>query len=332
MKMSEISLLNKDGRSNFFEKFGTILILIGMALILFFLKEDFMSYKNITNIIRQQTPIMIMAIGVTLTIISGGIDVSGGAVIAFCSVVVATMAHPAGHVSGIGPFPLIVPILAGIIVGAVCGFLNGLSISYGNVPPFIATLGMMSVARGGALIISNGKPINGFTEPFNYIGGGELFGVLPFPIVILIVIFIVAMLLLHKTKFGVYVFAIGSNEVAAVVSGIKVKRIKTMVYTFAGIFTGCAAVVLTSRILAGQPAVGNGYEMDAITGAVIGGASFSGGIGTIFGTIIGALIMGVLTNGMTMLQITPAVQMIVKGAVIVGAVLLDERKHRRNRK
>lgn len=327
MNNSKLAILTNDGRARFIEKYGTVLILLGMIVIMSFLKPEFLTFNNLTNIIRQQTPVIIISLGVTLTIISGGIDVSGGAVVAMCSVIIATFAHPLGDPSGPGVYPLLLTILIGVAAGAACGTLNGLSIAYGNVPPFIATLGMMSAARAVALIVSNGKPINGFTDAFNFIGGGAFLG-LPMPIWILGLMFVIGFVILHKTKFGVYIYAIGSNETAAKVSGVNVKVKKMLVYTIAGAFAGVAAVVLTSRILAGQPAVGSGYEMDAITGAVIGGASFSGGIGTMAGTIVGTLIMGVLTNGMTMLQIDPALQMLVKGVVVVGAVLLDERKHR----
>ncbi len=327
MNLNNIGILSKDGRASFFEKYGTVLILLGMIVIMSFLKQEFLTFNNLTNIIRQQTPVIILALGVTLTIISGGIDVSGGSVIAMCSVIIATFAHPLADPSGPGAYPLLLTILIGVAAGAACGTINGLAIAFGNVPPFIATLGMMSAARAIALIVSDGKPIYGFTDAFNFIGGGILLG-LPMPIWILALMFLIGFVILHKTKFGVYIYAIGSNENAAKVSGVKVRSKKMLVYTLAGAFAGVAAVVLTSRILAGQPAVGSGYEMDAITGAIIGGASFSGGIGTMAGTIVGALIMGVLTNGMTMLQIDPSLQMLVKGIVIVGAVLLDERKHR----
>ncbi len=327
MNLNNLGIMTKDGRASFLEKYGTVLILLGMIVIMSFLKPEFLTINNLTNIVRQQTPVIILALGVTLTIISGGIDVSGGAVIAMCSVIIATFAHPLADPAGPGVYPLFLTILIGIAAGAACGTLNGLAIAYGNVPPFIATLGMMSAARAIALIVSGGKPINGFTNAFNFIGGGSVLG-LPMPIWIVALMFVIGFVILHKTKFGVYIYAIGSNETAAKVSGVKVRSRKMLVYTLAGAFAGVAAVVLTSRILAGQPAVGSGYEMDAITGAVIGGASFSGGIGTMAGTIVGALIMGVLTNGMTMLQIDPSLQMLVKGVVIVGAVLLDERKHR----
>jgi len=299
-----------------------------MALLMTLLKPQFLTSNNIImNIIRQQTAEAIMAVGITFTIISGGIDISGGSVIALCSVVVALFAHPVGDAAGPGQFPLIVTILAGIVVGGILGTISGLVISYGSLLPFIATLGMASAARGLALIVSGGRPVNGFTKAFDFIGGGSVLGI-PILIFILAFVFVIGYILLHKTKFGTYVYAIGGNEVAAIVSGVKVKRNKTLVYTLAGSFNGIAAVALASRILAGVPSVGVGYELSAIAMAVIGGVSFSGGIGNIFGTIVGAFIVGILTNGMTMLQIDSSLQMVVKGAVIVSAVLLDERKYR----
>lgn len=317
-------ILSKDSRAQFFEKYGTVLILLGMIVIMSFLKPEFLTHSNLINIIRQQTPIAIIALGITFAIISGGIDISAGSVVAMCAVVVALCAKVDS--AGVPKYPLVITVLICLAVGGLAGTVNGLVISYGNVPPFIATLGMMSAARGVALIISDGRPVTGFSKEFDFIGGGSFLSI-PVPLFILAVMFIVAYIILHKTKFGIYVYAIGSSELAAEVSGIKVKRVKTFIYTIVGLFTGVAAVVLASRTLSGQPAVGTGWELNAITAAVIGGSSLSGGIGTITGTFIGALIMGVLTNGMTMLRISPAMQMVVRGAVIVTAVLLDERKH-----
>ncbi|MGI6176282.1 MAG: ABC transporter permease [Christensenellales bacterium] len=321
----------KEKRAKFLSMYGTLLILIGMMAIMTILKGNmFLSWTNIFNIMRQQTAIALMALGVMLPIITAGTDLSGGSVIALCGVVAAMLAHPLTPDSAMGEYPFIVPVLAGILTGALCGLINGVAISYGNVPPFIATLGMMQAARGMTHIISNGKPVNGFTPAFETIGGGSWLGI-PVPIYILLGATIIMYFILHRSKFGTYVYAIGGNELAAKVSGIRVGRNKTMVYVIAGAFTGLASLVLTSRSMAGNPAAGVTYEMDAITGAVLGGTSFSGGVGTTWGTLIGALIMGVLTNGMTMLQIDPNLQMIVKGAVIVIAVLIDERKNRKNR-
>jgi len=302
------------------KKYSTILILLLMMLIMTILNPKFLTINNLMNILRQQTPIAIMAFGVNLAIISGGIDISVGSVIAMAAVILAKFAKVDS--SGAG-YPLIVPIIASLLAGGAAGLVNGVVIAYGKVPPFIATLGMMSVARGIALIISKGRPITGFSEAFNFIGGGSFLD-LPFPIYILLASYLIIYAILHLTKFGTYVFAIGSSQMAAEVSGVNVKRTKVLIYIISGIFTGIAAIVLASRTLSGQPAVGEGYEMNAITAAIIGGTSFSGGIGTAFGTFIGALIMGVLTNGMTMLQIEPATQMVVRGSVIILAVFADQ--------
>ncbi|ADK82546.1 ABC transporter permease [Sediminispirochaeta smaragdinae] len=307
-----------------FEKYGTVLILLAMMIIMTFLKPGFLTVRNLTNILRQQTPVAIMAIGVAFTIISGGIDISGGSVIAMSAVILAKFAQ----VNSTGTFyPIIVPIIAGILTGSLAGAVTGISVSYGKIPPFIATLGMMSAARGVALIVSKGRPITGFSSSFDFIGGGDFLGI-PILVFILIVAYIIGYIILHKTKFGTYIFAIGSSQVAAEVSGVNVKKTKILIYTLSGLFTGIAAILVASRTLSGQPGVGSGWEMQAITAVVLGGASFSGGIGTAIGTLIGALIMGVLTNSMTMLQIDPASQMVVRGAVIVLAVLLDERRNK----
>lgn len=312
-------------KNKFFEKYSMVLILLFFILLMSIITPSFFTYGNLTNIIRQQTPVAIMAIGVTFAIISGGIDISGGSVIAMSAVSLAFFAQVNSDGSS---YPIIVPIIISILVGALAGFLNGLFISYFNIPPFIATLGMMSIARGIALSISKGRPITGFTEAFNFIGGGILFGI-PFPIYILIAVYLFGFILLHWTRFGIYVFALGSSQMAAEISGINIKKIKTSIYTLSGMFTGIAAIILASRTLSGQPAVGQGWEMDAITAAIIGGASFTGGVGSVIGTLIGALILGVLANSMTILMISPYVQMIVRGAIIILAVLLDERKHQR---
>jgi len=322
--------LNKDKVQIFTDRFGTLLILLAMMLLMYLLKGNrFISATNLLNIVRQQSIITLMALGVMLTIITGGTDLSGGSVISLCSCVIALLAHPVEMGSNVGQYPLVIPLVTGVLTGAVCGLVNGIFISYGNVPPFIATLGMMTAARGMALIISNSKPINGFTKTFDAIGGGNLYGI-PIPVFILLIGIVIMYLILHKSKFGTYVYAIGGNEVAANVSGIGVKRNKAIVYMLAGTFTGIGAIILTSRTMAGNPSSGTGYEMDAITGAIIGGTSFSGGVGRVVNTVIGALIMGVLTNGMTIMQIDPNLQMIVKGAVIVFAVLLDQMKTRKN--
>lgn len=323
--------IKKEQLSGFINKYAIILILLGMIIIMSILKpQNFPTWQNARNILRQMTTVGIIAIGVTFPIITGGIDISGGSVVAMCSVVIAHFAHPgADGVSG--QYPLIVPILITLVTGAVVGAINGVITGYGKVPPFITTLGMMSIARGTAMLLSDGRPIGNFTDTFNSIGGGSIFGQIPTPILIFIACGIIGFIILHRTKFGTYVYAIGGNVNAAMVSGINVKKITTFVYVLCGIFNAIAAIVITSRQESGQPGVGIGYEMEAITCAVIGGASLAGGIGKITGTLIGAVIVGILTNSMTMMQVDPNWQLVVKGTIIVVAVLIDMRKKQKDR-
>lgn len=318
----------KERLSRFFDKYAIYVILLLMIVVMAILKPDnFPKLNNFTNIMRQMTPIGIMALGVTFCIITTGTDLSGGSVLALCSVVAAHMAHPLADGSG-AVYPLAVTIGMTLAVGGLAGLINGVVISYGKVPPFIATLGMMSVARGAAMLLSGGRPIGNFTESFKSLGGGVVGGFLPVPVIIFAVCALLAYIILHRSKFGTYIYAIGGNENAARVSGISVNKMLVLVYMLAGITYGIAAVVLTARQESGVPSAGIGYDMEAITCAIIGGSSFSGGIGTIGGTVVGALIMGVLANGMTMLRVNPNWQTVVKGAVIIAAVLLDMRKNR----
>lgn len=317
--------------SSFISKYAIIFILFGMIVIMSILKpENFPTWQNARNILRQMTTVGIIAIGVTFPIITGGIDISGGSVVAMCSVIIAHFAHPgADGVSG--QYPLFVPILITLAAGAVVGLINGIITGYGKVPPFIVTLGMMSVARGIAMLLSDGRPIGNFTKEFNFIGGGSIFGLIPSPIILFVICGVIGYIILHRTKFGTYVYAIGGNPNAAMVSGINVRKVTALVYVLCGVFNSVAAIVVTSRQESGQPGVGVGYEMEAITCAVIGGASLAGGIGRITGTLIGAVIVGVLTNAMTMMQVDPNWQLVVKGTIIVTAVLIDMRKKHKDR-
>jgi inositol transport system permease protein len=282
----------------------------------------------------------LIAIGVTMVIITTGIDLSSGSVLALSAVIVASLAQQPDWHDAKFPgleLPLIVPILAALLVGAACGWVNGALIAGFRIPPFIATLGMMTIARGFALIYSN-RPVSGLTDSFNYIGQGEIFKVMPvagqpdmgipIPILILLAVAIAAHIMLNNTRFGRHIYAIGGNEQAARISGLNVGRIKIGVYTIAGLLAGLSGLVLTSRIGSGQAGLGVGYELDAIAAAVIGGVSLSGGIGTIWGTMVGALIIGVLNNGLDLLNVSAYWQTIVKGSIIVAAVIIDERKNR----
>ena len=227
-------------------------------------------------------------------------------------------------------FPVIVPIIAALAVGALCGYINGALIAYTGIPPFIATLGMMIVARGAALLYSDGRPVSSLIESYQWIGQGNIAG-LPVPVVIFIVMAFVSYILLNYTRFGKYAYAIGGNETAAYVSGINVNKYKILVYTYAGLLAGIAALILAARINSGQPGLGVMYELDAIAAATVGGVSHAGGIGTIQGTIIGTMIMGVLQNGLDLLNVSAYWQQIVKGLVIIFAVMFDMKRHKKSK-
>ena len=315
--------------SKFLSKYAIYLILVVMIVTMTILKPDnFPTWPNFRNILRQMTTVGIIAIGATFPIISGGIDISCGSMVGLYSVIVAQFAHP-GSDGVSGEYPLVVPILITLAIGATVGLIIGAIISYGKVPPFIVTLGMLYVGRGMAMVVSNGKIISNLTDEFNFIGGGSVLGVLPVPIIIFALCGVIGYIILHRTKFGAHVFAIGGNANAARVSGINIKKATALVYVIAGILTSVAAIVITSREQSGQPGGGVGYEMQAITCVIVGGCSFSGGSGTILGTITGAIIIGILYNAMTLLYIDPYWQMVTLGAILIFAVMIDSMKKRK---
>lgn len=321
--------------------YGTILILLLMVIIMSILSPYFLTANNILNILRQITIICIAGIGVTIVIISGGIDLSSGSVIGVVAVVTAVFAHPSNmliefldglnrivNYPVIRVFPLIVPIALGLVIGAILGLINGVVVAYGKIPPFIATLGMMASARGLAMYLSNAKPVGSFTREFLFIGRGSI-SIIPFPVIILFVLVLAAHYLMSKTSFGRHVYAIGGNLNAAKAAGLNIKRHLLAIYTISGIMAGIAAIIITSRITSGQPGLGAGMEFDAITAAVVGGSSLMGGIGLIPGTFVGALIVGVLKNGLDLLGVSTYWQQMLTGMIIIGAVLLDQRKYTR---
>jgi inositol transport system permease protein len=322
--------LNRDVLNAFLRKYAIALILLGMFVALSILSPAFLAPRNLLNVVRQISVVGLIAIGVTMVIITTGIDLSSGSILALASVIGASFAQRPDWAGAKFPgmnLPLIVPIVAALGIGALCGAINGGLIAKFRIPPFIATLGMMTVARGFALIYSE-RPVSGLTASYNFIGQGEIFGVLPVPIVLLAVMAIATHFMLNNTRFGRYIYAIGGNEQAARISGLNIGRLKIGIYLLAGLLSGFAGLLLSSRIGSGQPGLGQGYELDAIASAVIGGTSLSGGVGTIWGTMIGALIIGVLNNGLDLLNVSAYLQTIVKGVIIVGAVIIDERKNR----
>ena len=295
-------------------------IFIAFALLVIFMgivSPPFFNPSNIINILRQTSVNGIIAVGMTFIIITGGIDLSVGSLLALSAVIATSFAHP-------GEWPLVVPVCLGVLVGLTGGVVNGVLIAKKRMAPFIVTLGMMTVARGFALVYTNGRPVINLSDGYNKIGGGYISGI-PIPVLVFVFIVAIGAFVLHYTRFGRYTYAVGGNELAAKVSGIKTDNIKISMYAITGALAGLAGVVLSSRVMSGSASTGQGYELDAIAAVVIGGTSLSGGIGTIAGTVVGALIIGVMNNGLDLMNVSSYWQLIVKGLIIVLAVMLDKK-------
>ncbi|GHU51134.1 sugar ABC transporter permease [Spirochaetia bacterium] len=313
-------------------KYGILIILIAMCIVFAILSPAFLSLSNILNILNQTAIWGIMALGITFVIIAKGIDLSVGSVLALAGLVAASLAQVPAQMKlyqSLPALPLIVPILAGLLVGALCGAINGALIAFTRIPAFIATLGMMTIVRGFALIYSNARPVSNLTPEMNAIGSRV--GGVPVPILIYLFMIIVSYILLNKTRFGKNTFAIGGNITAAEVSGVNVSKNLVMIYAYCGLLAGIAAVVFAGRVGSVHPGAADGYELTAIAATTIGGTSHSGGIGTIGGALIGALVLSVMRNGMTLLGFSPYSQKILEGAIIIGAVVIDMRKTARKR-
>ena len=299
---------------------------IGMAIILLFIflsfaSPYFLDINNLFNILLQVSISTIIAVGMTFVILTGGIDLSVGPVTAFCSVIIGLTLHLQ---VGIG-----LAILAGILTGGLLGLINGVVVAKMKVPAFIATLGMMSVARGAALFITNGQTLHMFPDLYRFISAGSI-GKLPIPVVYSLLVVLLAWFILTYTKFGRYVYAVGGNREAVRLSGINTTLVEMGVYVISGITCGIGAVILTGRLNAAQPIAGVGYELDAIAAVIIGGTSLAGGEGKIIGTLMGAILIGMLRNGLNLLNVSPFLQQIIIGCVIVGAVFFDQ--YRREKK
>ncbi|MCI9304175.1 ribose ABC transporter permease [Clostridium sp.] len=297
--------------------------LIGLALlcvIITFVSPAFMTLSNITNVFTQVSTNAIIAVGMTFVILTGGIDLSVGSTVAISGAFAASIIKSTNNV-------FLAIIVAGI-VGIVIGLINGLLISKGKLQAFIATLATMTIFRGVTLVFTNGTPISKLSESFVNIGNGKL-GFIPIPVVITVIVFIIAVYVLTQTRFGRYLYALGGNEDSARLSGINTNKIKTLVYVISGFASSIAGVIIASRIGSASPNAGTGFELDAIAAVVIGGTSLAGGEGRITGTLIGALIIGVLNNGLNLMNVSPFYQSIVKGLVILIAVLLDKKSRKK---
>ena len=300
-------------------KYGVYIAFVALFLILSLSTKAFFTTSNITNIFKQISVIGIIAVGMTFVIVTGGIDLSVGAIVALSACMATSFAQKdTTH-------PLIFAYMMGLLMGLACGACSGFFITVCNIPPFIATLATTQIARGLTFVYTNGRPITGLTDAYRYIGRQSI-GIVPVAVIILLVIAVLGIFLLNFTKFGRHVFAVGGNEKSALVSGINTRRVKFYCYLISGALAACAGILLSSRIQTGQPAGGDGYELDAITAVVIGGASLSGGSGNVFGAIIGMLIIGIMTNGLDLLNVSSYYQQVIKGIIILLAVLSDRKK------
>ena len=289
--------------------------------------EYFLTLNNLLTVGLQTAVIGVIAVGMTYVVITGGIDLSVGSILAFSGMVVGFCIDNTEEIGGLG-LPIVPAIVLGLLAGTLCGLANGFFIAKANIPPFISTLGLMITLRGLALIITNAKPI--FIDSLSYelIAGGTIFGIVPYPVIYLLVIGVVFAFILRRTVVGKRVYALGSNEEAARLSGVNVVRTKLFVYGLSGFLCAVSSVILSSRLVSAQPTEGAGYELEAIAAVVIGGASLSGGRGTIIGTIIGAFIISVSRNGLNMLNVSASWQLIMIGIVILLTVFIDQRRRK----
>ncbi|MDJ0330223.1 ribose ABC transporter permease [Planococcus sp. S3-L1] len=309
----------KTNNQSIIQKVAPFIGLILIMVIITILNPDFLSVSNLMNVLRQVSINALIAFGMTFVILTGGIDLSVGSTLALTGAVTAGM-----MASGIDP---IFAMLLGLLLGAVLGAINGIIIAKGKVAPFIATLATMTIYRGLTLVYTDGRPISGLGDSltFQMLGKGYFLGI-PIPVVTMIVSFGILYFILKKTTFGRRVYAVGGNEEASILSGINADRIKIYVYSLLGLLAALASLILTSRLNSAQPTAGEMFELDAIAAVVLGGTSLIGGRGWIVGTLIGALIIGVLNNGLNLIGVTSFFQQVVKGAVILLAVLLDRKK------
>jgi ribose transport system permease protein len=316
----------------FAARFGSVLALVMMILTLSFASETFLSWPNILNILRQISINLCLSLGMTLVILTGGIDLSVGSILAISGAVSAGLVVygiPIESQDALIQFSTWGAIATGMIVGTALGAFNGFVITRFAIPPFVATLGMLSIARGFTQLWTKGHPITGLGEGFAFIGTGNING-LPTPVWIsgcLVAVFVVVA---RSTQFGRHLYAVGGNEPAARLSGIQVKRVKFLAYTLCGLLASIAGMIVTARVDSAVPTAGESYELDAIAAVVIGGTSLSGGRGSMLGTVLGCLIIGVLNNGLVLLGVSPFWQQIIKGCVILVAVIVDRMSTQRD--
>lgn len=297
-------------------KYKSLIGFFILCIIISIITPRFLTLTNITNVLTQISVNAIIAVGMTFVILTGGIDLSVGSILAISGALAASILKSTGNI--------FLALSVAIIVGGLIGILNGILIARGKIQAFIVTLASMTIFRGATYVYTNGTPISGLGGIFGDIGNSKL-GPIPVPVLITLIIVLIAFYVLNETRFGRYLYALGGNEDSAKLSGINTNKIKTMVYGISGIAAAISGIIITSRIGSASPNAGNGFELDAIAAVVIGGTSLSGGEGSVVGTIIGALIIGVLNNGLNLMNVSPFYQSIVKGLVILIAVLIDKK-------
>jgi len=323
MTTSRPNLLKRTGVGIFEfikENLGIIIGFLALCIFMSIASPVFLTQENILNVLRQVSTNCNLALGMTLAIIICGIDLSVGSIVALSGTL-------AGGLIAFSNVPIPIALLAGILVGTLAGLFNGFMIAHTGIPPFIVTLAMLNIARGAAYVYTGGQPIRVMKDSFNVIGAGYL-GPIPLPVIYSFIFLLLTSIILNKTKLGRHIYAVGGNREAARFTGIKIKRVEIFVYTFSGFMAAFSGVVLAARMFSGQPTVGQGFELDAVAAVVLGGTSMMGGIGKIGGTFLGVLVIGVLNNGLNLLNINSFWQLIVKGIVILAAVYVDMMKKR----
>lgn len=298
------------------QRFGLPAAMVLLVVALTALSPSFLTVGNLLNVTRQVSINAVMAAGMTFVILTGGIDLSVGSVLAIAGAVMAGVLK--------GGSPLLAGLLVGLAVGTGFGALNGVAVAYGNVAPFIATLATLTIARGLTLVYTDGRPISDLGATFSWLGTGDIAGI-PAPAIITLLVFAVSTIILTQMVIGRYIYAIGGNEEATRLSGVSVRRYKVLVYSLSGFLSAVAAIILTSRLDSAQPTAGLGYELDAIAAVVLGGTTLAGGEGSMAGTLLGAFLIGILNNGLNLLNVSSFYQQVVKGLVILVAVLLDQK-------
>lgn len=310
--------INKGSLKEFFKKTGILWVMVALVIIMSIISPTFFTSRNLINVAKQASITSVIGVGMTFVLITGGIDLSVGSVMALSGTLAASVAVADKNM------PILAVILVGAALGTLCGLINGVGVSYIGFPPFIMTLGMMTIARGIPLVYTNGTPIFGLSDAFNALANSRILGI-PTLVYYMVVISIIGYVILSKTVLGRQIYGIGGNEEAARLSGVPVARLKMLVYVFSGFLAGIAGILICSRITSGNGTVAEGYEMNAISAAVIGGVSMTGGSGSVLGMVVGAMILTIIQNSFDIMGVNSFYQDIIKGIIILLAVFLDLR-------